>query len=153
MKHLRTFIMWIFRTLLGAAVTPRTKPLKPAITGELTSHDKQTIAYIKLSKFIDRNKYGIYNSDGHLFIVNHDSNQVLLAFYDDVIIVNQELLDSELTLCLEIKAMLDKEFSNLSIVQDTFIIDTDSRAIYIGKAATDYQNSLKTAANEERILH
>lgn len=88
-----------------------------------------------------------------MFIVNAEGNKVILTFYDDVIVANESATVEEQQLIFDIKIILDQQFSNLSIVRDVFVVDTDSRAIYIGKAALEYQRDIKVANTEERILH
>lgn len=125
------------------------KPKPVTVEAELELIDKQTIAYIKASEILDRNKYGIYNSDGYLFVVNIITNIVVLAFYDNELIVNITVNNEDL-LIKEVKAALEPFIKDIAITYDEFFIDTDINAIYIGKAARDYQNQL---ASEGRILH
>lgn len=152
LKKLLTILLW-FYTLIFKSKPATPKPSYYDGSAQLSPREKQTLAYIVLSKHLDREHYNIYNSDGYLFVLNLTNNHIIMVFYDNQFIVNTEATDEDKAFALTLKEVLDKHFNDLSLQNDAFILDLDSRAIYIGKAARDYKQSVTGAMSEERVLH
>lgn len=150
--------MQLFRKLLQyfTSTSPIQQPegVTPALNSRsieaLSIKDKQTVVYIKLKELItDEQEILLY--DEYILVADTSFTQVDFAYKDDAIIINFTCPHYVRKQVLSLRDTLTVLFNKpIKIVEDLFVVDNDTRSIYIGKAAHDFMTAVK---NEERILH
>lgn len=111
------------------------KPKKSGAVQNTSDNDK-VLDYVLLQKILTKDEI-CYLADGYIFLVNLSTYEVICSIKDSYLYVNRNLTDK--AIIYEISDVLKRDFIILS---EDFVLDSETKVIYVGQAAIDYRQSI-----------